>query len=126
MSDNSVETGGIIEGLGVSHGEASGPAHIVRNPSQLGSVVEGSILVTDMTSPALVPAMKRAAGIVTDEGGMLSHAAIVAREFDIPAVLGTGDATEYLREGQLLAVDGGKGTVRLLETSTPEGANNDG
>ena len=101
----------ILNGLGASPGIASGPVRIVGKLDQLDKVSEGDIIVTEMTTPDMVPAMKRASGIITDEGGMTSHAAIVARELGAPAIVGAGTATETLTDGQLVTIDGEKGTV---------------
>ena len=101
----------ILNGLGASPGIASGPVRIVHKLDQLDKVSEGDIIVTEMTTPDMVPAMKRASGIITDEGGMTSHAAIVARELGAPAVIGAGTATETLEDGQLVTIDGDKGSV---------------
>jgi pyruvate,water dikinase len=101
----------ILDGLGASPGVASGPVRIVHKLDQLDKVGEGDIIVTEMTTPDMVPAMKRASGIITDEGGMTSHAAIVARELGAPAVIGAGTATESLEDGQTVTIDGDKGSV---------------
>ena len=102
----------LIKGLGASPGIASGPARIVAGLDQLDKVGQGDIIVTEMTTPDMVPAMKRAAGIVTDEGGMTSHASIVSRELGVPAVVGAGNATSTLSDGQEITIDGDKGTIR--------------
>jgi len=102
----------LFRGLGSSPGIASGEARIVTKLDHLDQVGDGDIIVTEMTMPDMVPAMKRAAGIVTDEGGMTSHAAIISRELGVPAVVGTGSATTELRDGQRITIDGDKGTVR--------------
>ena len=102
----------LLNGLGSSPGIVSGTVRIVTKLDHLDSVAEGDIIVTEMTMPDMVPAMKRAAGIVTDEGGMTSHAAIVSRELGVPAVVGTGSATRTLSNGQQVTIDGDKGTVR--------------
>jgi pyruvate,water dikinase len=101
----------IVSGLGASPGVAAGPARIVGQLDELDAVREGDILVTPMTTPDMVPAMKRAAALVTDEGGLTSHAAIVSRELGVPAVTGTGDATDVLSREQPIEVDGERGTV---------------
>ncbi len=101
----------LLDGLGASPGIASGPVRIVHKLDQLDKVGDGDVIVTEMTTPDMVPAMKRAAGIVTDEGGMTSHAAIVSRELGVPAVVGTGNATELLGDGQMVTLDGDKGTI---------------
>jgi pyruvate,water dikinase len=103
--------GSIVSGLGASPGVASGEVAVVRKLDQLDKVGEGDVIVTEMTTPDMVPAMKRAAGIVTDEGGMTSHAAIVSRELGVPAIVGAGDATATLSDGQLVTIDGDRGTV---------------
>ena len=92
--------------------------------SELGKVKDGDILVAVMTTPDMVPAMKRAAAIVTDEGGLTCHAAIVSRELGCPAVVGTRKATELLTDGMKITVDGEKGLVfeGKKEIATPEAA----
>ncbi|WP_458185129.1 phosphoenolpyruvate synthase [Haladaptatus sp. NG-WS-4] len=102
----------LVDGLGASPGIASGAVRIVTKLDQLDKVGEGDIIVTEMTTPDMVPAMKRAAGIITDEGGMTSHAAIVSRELGVPAVVGCTNATDSLEDGQVITLDGDKGTVR--------------
>jgi len=102
----------VLSGLGASPGRASGEVSVVHKLDELDTVGEGDIIVAEMTTPDMVPAMKRAAGIVTDEGGMTSHAAIVSRELGVPAVVGAGNATDRLRDGQLITIDGEKGSVR--------------
>jgi pyruvate,water dikinase len=101
----------LMKGLGASPGVVSGAARVVRKLDQLDKVAEGDVIVTEMTTPDMVPAMKRAAGIVTDEGGMTSHAAIVSRELGVPAVVGTGEASKTLSDGQVVTIDGDKGTI---------------
>jgi len=111
-SDGGEENGDVlVQGLGASPGIAAGPVRIVRKLDQLDKVGEGDVIVTEMTTPDMVPAMKRASGIVTDEGGMTSHAAIVSRELGVPAVVGAGTATETLSDDQPVTMDGDKGTV---------------
>ncbi|RLM59512.1 phosphoenolpyruvate synthase [Halobellus sp. Atlit-31R] len=102
----------LLRGLGSSPGIASGEARIVTKLDHLDQVGEGDVIVTEMTMPDMVPAMKRASGIVTDEGGMTSHAAIVSRELGVPAVVGAGSATRQLEDGQPITIDGDKGTIR--------------
>ena len=101
----------LVSGLGASPGVAVGPVRIVTKLDHLDQVSEGDVIVTEMTMPDMVPAMKRAAAIVTDEGGMTSHAAIVSRELGVPAVVGTGGATKTLEDGQEVTVDGEMGTI---------------
>ncbi|MDG5761672.1 phosphoenolpyruvate synthase [Natronococcus sp. A-GB1] len=108
----------IVDGLGSSPGTVSGAARIVKKLDDLAKVGEGDIIVTEMTMPDMVPAMKRASGIITDEGGMTSHAAIVSRELGVPAIVGTTNATTTLEDGQVVTLDGDKGAV--LEGQTTE------
>jgi pyruvate,water dikinase len=101
----------VVSGLGASPGQASGEARIIRKLDELDKVGDGDVIVAEMTTPDMVPAMKRAAGIVTDEGGMTSHAAIVSRELGVPAVVGAEHATDRLEDGQVVTIDGEKGNV---------------
>jgi pyruvate,water dikinase len=101
----------LLTGSPASPGVASGPVRIVRDPSHIDEVLEGDILVAEMTTPDFVPAMKRAVAIVTDRGGRTAHAAIVSRELGIPCVVGAGNATTILKNGQVISVDGSKGRV---------------
>lgn len=101
----------ITKGLGASPGIASGAVKIIKSTSELDKILKGDILVTVMTTPDMVPAMKRANGIITDEGGVTCHAAIVSRELGIPCVVGTGNATKVLKENEIVTLDGNKGTV---------------
>ena len=101
----------ILRGLGASPGLVSGNVKIVTDLDELDKVLEGDILVTTMTTPDMVPAMKRANGIVTDEGGVTCHAAIISRELGIPCVSGTGEATSVLEENTEITIDGKRGIV---------------
>lgn len=101
----------VAKGLGASPGMASGAVKIVKNPDELDKIELGDIMVTVMTTPDMVPAMKRASGVITDEGGVTCHAAIVSRELGIPSVVGTGDATKILKENSVVTLDGRKGFV---------------
>jgi len=101
----------LVSGLGSAPGTASGTVRTVKKLDQLDKVGEGDIIVTEMTTPDMVPAMKRAAGIVTDEGGMTSHAAIISRELGVPAVVGTDSATATLADDQRVTIDGDRGIV---------------
>ena len=93
----------------------SGRVTIVKSNEQINSFENGAILVTQMTNPTYLSAMKKSKAIVTDEGGLLCHAAIVARELGIPCVIGTRIATKVLRDGDLVEVDANKGIVKILE-----------
>ncbi|HXV05245.1 MAG TPA: putative PEP-binding protein, partial [Solirubrobacterales bacterium] len=101
----------LVRGLGAAPGVASGAVRIVASLDGAGELAEGEVLVTHMTAPDWVPLMRRAAAIVTDSGGMTCHAAIVSRELGIPCVVGTAEATKVLRDGELVTVDAGAGTV---------------
>lgn len=101
----------IVKGIAASIGIASGPVKVIHSPNEIDVVKEGDVLVTEMTSPDYVPAMKRAAAIATDTGGQTSHAAIVSRELGIPCVVGTGTATHALKNEMIVSVDGAKGLV---------------
>jgi pyruvate,water dikinase len=101
----------LLRGLGAAPGWASGRARVVTSLAEAGELSGSDVLVAHMTTPDWVPLMRRAAAIVTDSGGMTCHAAIVSRELGIPCLVGTGSATETLRDGELVTVDAGKGVV---------------
>ena len=101
----------LAHGLGASPGRASGAVRVLESPAEDAAMQAGEVLVTRMTSPDWVPIMRRAAAIVTDAGGMTSHAAIVARELGLPCVVGARDATRVLATGMVVTVDGSTGTV---------------
>ncbi|HXW37704.1 MAG TPA: phosphoenolpyruvate synthase [Nitrososphaerales archaeon] len=108
----------ILKGLGASPGVGRGPVKLVTDPSELGKIEKGDVMVTKMTTPDFVPAMLKTAGIVTDEGGMTSHAAIVSRELGVPCVVGTGRATSVLSGGTTVSVDGSRGLIFSGEIAT--------
>ncbi|OPX57826.1 MAG: putative phosphoenolpyruvate synthase [Methanomassiliicoccales archaeon PtaB.Bin134] len=101
----------LVRGLGASPGKASGPVRIYQEDMSLDVVKQGDIMVTQMTTPDMVPAMTRTAAIITDEGGMTCHAAIVARELGIPCIVGANNATEVLKNGMEVTVHGQTGVV---------------
>ena len=101
----------VLLGSAASPGMAAGPVKILENASQIDKILKGDILVAEMTTPDFVPAMKRAAAILTDQGGRTSHAAIVSRELGIPCVVGATKATKTLKDGQIVTVDGSSGKV---------------
>jgi pyruvate, water dikinase len=101
----------LLSGSPASPGLASGPVRILQSATQIDKILKGDVLVAEMTTPDFVPAMKRAAAIVTDHGGRTSHAAIVSRELGIPCIVGSGQATTSLKEGQIVTVDGGTGHI---------------
>jgi pyruvate,water dikinase len=112
----------LVRGLGAAPGVAGGPARVVKSRADGAALAEGDVLVTHMTAPDWVPLMRRAAAIVTDSGGMTCHAAIVSRELGIPCVVGTGNATRVLRDGEVVTVDATHGVVREGAPSVPVGA----
>jgi pyruvate, water dikinase len=99
-----VEGETLCEGLAVGNAVAAGAARVLEEPSEIDAFRPGEVLVTGITDPDWEPIMKTGAAIVTDQGGRTSHAAIVARELGIPAVVGAGDATEALRTGTPVTV----------------------
>ncbi|MFP5388270.1 MAG: putative PEP-binding protein, partial [Thermoleophilia bacterium] len=109
----------LARGLGAAPGFATGAVRVIASREDAAKLREGEILVTHMTAPDWVPLMRRAAAIVTDSGGMTCHAAIVSRELGIPCVVGTADATKALRDGQLVTVDAGRGTVTAGASQPP-------
>ena len=106
-----VEGGVLLHGLGAGPGTASGTVRVLASPDEAAKLAPGEILVAPMTTPDWVPSMRRAAAIVTDAGGMTSHAAIVSRELGIPCVVGTQSATRTLKDGMVVTVVGRLGTV---------------
>jgi pyruvate,water dikinase len=110
----------LVSGTPASRGRAEGPVRIIRGPEEFGLLRSGDILVCPYTNPSWTPLFQRAAAVVVDMGGLGSHAAIVAREYGIPAVMGTGTGTRILAEGQPVIVDGSAGTVRASGTAAGE------
>ncbi|CAL9505932.1 Phosphoenolpyruvate synthase [Actinosynnema sp. ALI-1.44] len=109
----------LVSGLGASPGTATGRVRVLGSPAEGSKLRDGEILVAQMTNPDWVPAMRRAAAVVTDGGGITCHAAIVARELGVPCVVGTGSATSVLRDGQQVTVDGSAGTVVAGAVAAP-------
>jgi pyruvate,water dikinase len=107
----------LVHGTAASAGQATGPVRIVRSPDEFSRVATGDVLVCPATTPAWTTLFGRVAAVVTDTGNPASHASIVAREYGIPAIVGTGDATRVLRDGQRVRVDGAAGTVTALYSS---------
>jgi pyruvate,water dikinase len=105
--------GNTIRGVAASPGKVTGTARVLHGPGDFARMLPGDILVAPVTTPAWTPLFAMASAIVTDVGGPLSHGSIVAREYGIPAVLGTGTATRRIRDGQTITVDGGAGLVLL-------------
>lgn len=116
-STNEIKDKAILSGLAASPGIAVGKVKIIKNLNDLDKIKTGDILVTEMTNPDMVVAMQRSAGIITDEGGLTAHAAIVSREMGIPCVVGTRTATQTLEEGDEVTVDGTSGKVYSGKTA---------
>jgi phosphohistidine swiveling domain-containing protein len=112
--------GNTLKGVAASPGLATSQARVVNGPDDFAQMQTGDVLVAPLTTPAWTPLFARAAAIVTDVGGPLSHGSIVAREYGIPAVLGTGAATKRIRSGQVITVDGSAGVVTLPESGEME------
>ena len=106
-------TAPILKGIPASPGIGTGVVKILRSPKEIDKIEKGDVLVAPMTSPDYVPAMKKASAIVTNEGGMTSHAAIVSREMGTPCVVGTKTATKTLKDDQIVTVNGKTGEVFL-------------
>jgi len=104
-----------IRGFAASSGVAEGPARVVRSVEEISRLQHGDILVCQITNPTWAPIFQKIAGAVSDIGGSMSHAAIVAREYGLPAVVGTGSATSRIKDGQRIRVDGGRGVVTILQ-----------
>jgi pyruvate,water dikinase len=96
-------------------GKVTGPARILLSASEIGKMKQGEILIAPMTTPDYVPAMKKAAAVVTDEGGITCHAAIVRRELGIPCIIGTKHATKFFKDGDIVEVDADKGVVKVIK-----------
>ena len=103
----------VITGKGASRGLVTGPAKVVRSLAEAGKLEQGDVLVCEMTMPPWTPLFSTASAVVADSGGVLSHCAIVAREYGIPCVVGTRVGTQRIKDGQILTVDGSKGIVRI-------------
>ena len=115
----------LAEGRAIGQKIGTGPVRLVHSTAEMDRVQAGDVLVTDMTDPNWEPVMKRASAIVTNSGGRTCHAAIIARELGIPAVVGCGNATEALKDGTLVTVSCAEGDTGfiydgLLETEVTE------
>lgn len=106
-----------LEGMAASPGVVEGRARVIRSANDLGLIEEGEILVTPVTAPSWAPVFGKIRATVTDIGGMMSHAAIVCREYGLPAVTGTGTASSVIKTGQMLRVDGTTGEVTILSAA---------
>lgn len=104
---------GVLAGIGASPGRVRGVARVARTPEEALRVEAGAVLVCPFTDPGWTPVLDRVAAVITETGGLLSHAAVICREYGIPAVLGVADATERIPDGRRVVVDGGAGRVEL-------------
>jgi pyruvate,water dikinase len=104
-----------LQGVAASPGVAEGPARVIFSPAQLDEVQAGEVLVCPITAPSWAPVFTKIAGAVSDIGGIMAHAAIVSREYGLPAVVGTGFGTKSIKTGQRVRVDGGRGIVTVLD-----------
>jgi pyruvate,water dikinase len=103
-----------IRGVAACRGVAEGIARIITTVDHMSRLKKGDILVCQITNPTWAPIFDKIAGAVSDIGGSMSHAAIVAREYGLPAVVGTGNGTTRIKDGQRIRVDGGRGIVTIL------------
>jgi phosphoenolpyruvate synthase/pyruvate phosphate dikinase len=103
-----------LRGTGASAGIVRGPARLVASQDAFAAVQPGDIIVCPASNPSWVPVFTIAGGLITNTGGVLSHAAVVAREFGLPAVVGVTGATDRIADGRMVEIDGTAGTVRLL------------
>ena len=115
--ESTLDLSGEIKGQTACIGKVTGTARVLFSSKEIGRVAKGEILVTSMTMPDFVPAMERAAAIVTDEGGLSCHAAIVAREMKKPCVIGTKTATKKIKDGDVIEVNATDGIVRIISSS---------
>ena len=112
VNDNNAE---VISGFAVSPGTVTGVASVIMSPDDFDQMQPDTILVCPLTTPAWTQLFPYTIGLVTDIGSITAHGSIVAREYGIPAVLGTGNGTRLIKHGQRIAVDGDKGTVVVLD-----------
>jgi pyruvate, water dikinase len=109
------DDGGVLQGIAAAPGVAEGLARVIFSPTQLDEVQDGEILVCPITAPSWAPVFSRIGAAVSDIGGIMAHAAIVSREYGLPAVVGTGFGTKRIKTGQKVRVDGTSGTVTILD-----------
>jgi pyruvate, water dikinase len=114
LSADSGQNSNELRGFAASSGVVEGPARVVKSVEEISRLKQGDILVCQITNPTWAPIFQTIVGAVSDIGGSMSHAAIVAREYGMPAVVGTGNATSRIKDGQRIRVDGGRGIVTIL------------
>ena len=103
-----------LKGFAACSGVVEGTARVVKSVAEIGRIQQGDILVCQVTNPTWSPIFQKISAAVSDIGGSMSHMAIVAREYGLPAVVGTGSATTKIKDGQRIRVDGGRGVVTIL------------
>jgi pyruvate,water dikinase len=106
---------GSMKGIAGSPGQVTGVARVIRDPQEFEQLQKGEILVAPLTNPVWTPLFAIASGVITEVGGILSHGAIVAREYGIPAVMSIPNATDKIKNGQTITVDGNRGIVKVEE-----------
>jgi len=106
---------GYLKGMSASKGKITGKVRVLLSYADVSDFSKGEVLVTTMTTPDYIAAMEKASAFITDEGGITCHAAIVSREFNVPCIVGTKNATQVLKDGDFVEVDAGKGVVRILK-----------
>ena len=111
----------ILKGVSASAGKAEGRAIVIRSASEQGKMADGRILVVHFTTPLLIPAILKSSAIVTDKGGVMCHAAVIAREFGIPSVTGTEEATQKIKDNMEIIVDGTTAIESAQNPLPPEG-----
>lgn len=116
--DASAPADNVLHGLPCSPGRATGRARVIADPRACPALAPGDILVAPLTDPGWTPLFLTAGGLVVDLGSLLSHGSIVAREYGIPAVVNTKHAMQAIRDGQMVTVDGNRGTVTLHDDET--------
>ena len=114
VSVTNLDRKSIIKGISATKGKSRGRVKILRDIRDISKIKKGDILVAVYTYPAIVSAIRAANAVVTDQGGLLSHAAIVSREFNKPCIVGTKIATQVLHDGDLVEVDAEKGVVKII------------
>jgi len=112
-------THGVLRGIGASRGTVRGVAHVARDIEEAMPVARGAILICPFTDPGWTPVLDRVAGVVTETGGLLSHAAVICREYGIPAVLGVPEATARIPDGARVTIHGSEGFIELEESKQP-------
>ncbi|MFC3102137.1 PEP-utilizing enzyme [Altererythrobacter lauratis] len=117
--DDGSENSNELKGFAACSGVVEGTARVVKSVSEIGRLEQGDILVCQVTNPTWSPIFQKISAAVSDIGGSMSHMAIVAREYGLPAVVGTGTATLRIKDGQRIRVDGGRGIVTILDDVTP-------